>query len=369
MVALLANMVIPLMHVACGAVVVLNVIIGCIEGLVIARFCRVSRRAAIQTMIAANFTSSFVGFIILVPAAMAFVDAGVDGPPLHTEPLLLGAILSFSCLGSLIVEASFAIVAGRGGGRTTAHVLLVFSVVQLLTHAGVTACLLLMSSLSLYTELELHRDLTFIPDDAQAWVYYIDADDGSLRRIRLNGEHPEHVLDAAAEPNSIWGYAGTMLHLLPCDDSGDLDLFVDGEADRLLIPAMAKIGGVFRDEDGNAVPSRFSGIADMRAPHDRPWTVTSGHFFPGGFEVREYVAKDDASLGLAWGRYTRMLWRGAFHHPWMEWPWRAESITILPGGLTVMELDPAQIIVVDVENRRLGYLARGHGPVVVIEEP
>jgi hypothetical protein len=299
------------------------------------------------------------GFLFLGILAAGLVALYVDGPPLHIAPLLLIAILSVSLVGSLLVEAPFAIRAGRGGKAGAFRILGIFAIAQLATHTAIVAVLLSMSTFTLYTELKLERDLRFVPGELDAWVYYIDVDDGSLRRIRINGRDREQVLPDAVAPYSRWGFATTRLFVLP-GENNTVDLWVDDTHGRPLLKSFAAQAGMFFESDARDPWRPGWTAADLRPQDQREWTITSGAFMYSGFTVR------DDEPGKEFGR---LRWIAAFKHPWITDPWMAQSISILPGGFAVMSLGSEQIVVVDVEGRRIGYLTRGVGPVVALESP
>jgi hypothetical protein len=65
----------------------------------------------------------------------------------------------------------------------------------------------------------------------------------------------------------------------------------------------------------------------------------------------------------AWNKKTNEKLNAALETPFVIWPSR--NATVLPGDQVVYQLGD-QIVVLDLRTRRIGLVARGRGPVVIL---
>lgn len=354
-----ANVGTPLMHTSACFLLVLNLFIGWIEGEVIAERTGAPRGRAIMVMIVANYVSAWSGVFLLAPLGEWLRISVFSGPPLYTAGWVLGTLIVASLAASLMIEAPFALTAGwygRGVKATAA----VFVAVQTLTHTAVIGMFMLVSPITLLTQLDVERDLGFVPGSLRgAWVYYIGEDRSTVWRARLDGATAERVADIGeADPLP---YHGAVLYAMPNESGEGWDLWITGHPARRLIEQFARRPGVFyesraKDEPPSEPRSPTWLAADLRPEDDRPWLATTGWFAEEGLQIEH--------PGNGQHRSHRIT-SFAFAHAFSQW--RCRSATVLPGGLVVVEFSPAQILVIDVEGRKAGVLARGYGPVVVLE--
>lgn len=331
-------------------------ILGLIEGVIIATVLRTRRRRPILLMIAANYFSAWTGFYALVVLRANLVDL-FPGPMLLVAPTLLIILVAAAVVLAIVLEYPFALLSQRSPRRR----LRALGAVAL-AH-GVSYPLLAlwyapMSGVSLYTGLTHDHTLAFVPPGLDAWVYYIRPEDGSVRRIRINGQENEQVaspgLTAWDERLFVWTTPEAR-HDLRAGSLTKIATFT-------LIEGFASSAVVHPNQIG---PDDFGGFdkqrgeaLDLRPEGERDWLVRVNWYGADGLMCRNERTGEEINFG--------------FDNPLLPARLLASWPTILPGNLIVYQLGDEEfsddgescIVVVDLNARTLGLLARGRSPVV-----
>jgi hypothetical protein len=128
----------------------------------------------------------------------------------------------------------------------------------------------------------------------------------------------------------------------------------DGEPWRVRLngQGLERVGENERISRPARVPGKSRQVVDRRPP-DASWDVRMGFF---SFEGIQAVH-----------RPTGRSFRAALDTPFLAWP--PSEANLLPGDLVVCQLGPDQIVVLDLNARRLALLAAGHSPIVVLAPP
>jgi hypothetical protein len=353
--ALFANVGTPLMFTSACFLFLLNAVIGVIEGNVIARYSGTDRRRAIAIMISANYFSAWSGMVLLAGLQMLLYDHVFTGPPLYAVGSVLGTLLVAALVGSLIIEAPFAVAAGWKDRQSVSRAVKAFILVQTATHIAVTCMFLVVSDLSLF-QLRIERHHVLIPRELQGWVYYIRPDERDLWRIRLDGSRQEHITSLHLPQEDDRFPRQDALYVLPAED-GMWNLMVTG-LETPILERFATIAGAFVDHGGSEPRSPTWWAADLRPADQRPWHVIAQEFgFAPGLEFKppmtgQYLQPSFARIGL-------------YHAMGV---WTARSATVLPGNFVVLEFKRDQIVVIDAEGKRIAFLAHGRGPVVTLDD-
>lgn len=342
-----ANMGTPLMwanilHLGFG-----NAVIGVIEGLLISRWFAVDRGRAIRLMIAANYTSAWVGVYTLTLIG-DWLHSRLVSVPLYDTPRMIMVMALVIYLATVIMEYPFCIWILRSRKTITLHLfrraLLASFGAQTLSYGLLILYYLPVSSTGIYNNFDIDRQLSFARG-SRAVVYFISPQ-GDVCRINADGTHRRTVV-AKAVPDE---YAWLFVRKSPKTDSWDLWVRAGWEKRRILhefakyaAPRVRKSGGQSADDD--AYPRR---VADLRPDGERDWEIENR--FRSSLSMRAH--RPGQSLGIS------------FETPFGTW--QTYCATILLGDLLVFQMKK-QILVLDLNKRKVGFLALGHGPVVGME--
>ncbi len=284
-----------------------NALIGVGEALVAARLVRDVRAADLcPWTIAANYVSTIGGFMVLSRLARWADPVVLGSEPLYHAPrfllLLLGAALALS----IVIEWPFFALALRRSNASPRRTLAATACAQAASHAVLVPAALVLGTATVYTIGQPVRGVDFaVSKDAE--VRFISLDGSTEWRIRLDG-HP------ATKHREV----------------------APGERDGRLA------------ERGRGARG-FGPALDLRAEHDRIWSVDTG-FWPG-----EGLRARSARTGVR----TRI----ALELPGLRWS--ARYATVLPGEQVVYQLG-RQIVLLDLASRRIALLALGMEPVVTL---
>jgi hypothetical protein len=368
---LLANMGTPLMHMGACFLLFLNAFIGWFEGWWIARTCGTDKPRTIGLMIVANYLSAWMGAVVLWRLAGLLHQWVFTGPPLYSSKWVLVTVLLGSLVGTLAIEAPFVACAALRTGKVRSA-LRAFAGAQLMTYTVTLVLFLLVSRFSVVTGLRTVPVTQIVTQSPGAWVYYLDSDRQTVRRIRLDGTADQHVVSVPVAPKQHWR---ERLYAMPAlwgerDNprpstwqeweaaaGGLWDLWITGNPDAVLIRDFALRPGVFRSHSETEATRPDWWPADMRQQENRPWEAQFYSFAETGL-VFFGPRQESGSKGPR-------LHSFAFAHPFEGW--NGGSITIFPTGLLVLEFGPAQIVLIDYERRRIAALVRGYSPVVAID--
>jgi hypothetical protein len=350
---ILANSLSPVMWRTLGLLLVGNVVIGLLEGLLLAGILRSRVVPTTLLAIAANYLSTWAGFFVILPveAQPTLVQRLFEQPIAHPLAVIwvsFGVALTVS----ILVEWPFAKLAT---GATAPRSLLAVAAVNLGSYCFLLGPVFLDANVTVGRDTRLVDARSIVLPDlaSRATLYFLDASDGSLVRMRLDGSERTMVLELGA--------TGThdVLTCLPPTETGhdSWELRVDrrhgSEAIVMKLAEGRCAAFLSRPDLPFAVRGGWMlgavGVADLRPAGDRGWVVEPES--NQGISVRSsdskvrYTLCVDTPLGSWWGR----------------------SVTMLPEQLAVFELGQ-QICVLSIPTREVATLARGRGPVVVWDE-
>jgi hypothetical protein len=240
--------------------------------------------------------------------------------------------------------------AGRTAQKGVRRAFGVFVVAQFVTFVLIAALFASVSDFSIL-RFDIERGKGVVTPPRSGWVYFIDSDRTMISRIRLDGTRIEEVVSLPIkQPRRI-----SALYVMPGESEG-WDLWAEG-IDSPLLRDFAKTAGAFLDygEDGPGPPA--SRAADLREGQDRPWVVVA---YPFGWPTIRF---EQPPTAVSRGPIKEIL---GFNYALESWSPR--SPTVLPGGFVILEWGPSQIVLIDYANRRIGFLAEGCGPVVMLDE-
>jgi len=346
-----ANAGTPLMWFTMMHLVIGNFLIGLGEGTLIILIFKTRKVATLSIMILANYVSMIAGFMTIEYIREPVGRFIMNDAPLYHAPRALIILIMFLFILTIILEWPFCLWILKKKPRRLKVSLTASAIVQTVSYAVIVPMYLSVSPISLYTEVKLDQTFSFANNNAS--VYYISDDDGNVRSVRTDGSDRRKVLDTEITGLYAW------LFVRETADGKHRELWVEGypdeDSETLLIKDFTdKTVGLQADEDGLNVPGKWFndlGVVDFRPEGQKQWEVRTG---------------DWAADGLtAWNTATDEFLSVALETPFMSW--YARNAAILPGDQVVYQLDD-QIVILDIRKRRMGLLATGRGPVVVMDE-
>lgn len=346
-----------------GHLVVLNLLIGGVEGWLLARIVRVRAVRAVPIMIFANYFSAWIGAFLLPRIARAVEAAWSPDPPLYHAARAFALLVAIAFAMAVLLELPFVWWAWRGRPRsartfisdatrpppaakraiTPSGLLGVCVIVQTVSYSGMALLYGLNSDLSL---LRTHpvRDVAPLAGGTGGWIYYARMADTEVRRVRLDGTGDEHVGHFSLEQFGSYAVEDQNLGILAPECVGTVRGFAHRAAGRMADP-----------KEGDPWPSASTTL-DFRGEPERSRDQIA--IEADGVSIRLSLTRIDANgtshpgeLNVGWATTTA--------------EWHAGFPTVLPNGVVVLQLGP-QVVIVD-RSRKIGVLAMGAAPVVVLD--
>lgn len=339
-----------------------NAIIGIAEGLLIIYLFRLRRRFAIPIMIVANYLSMIAG-MVLIPFLYGFVKPGDDAVHLAqmTGTLWKMGLLTFVL--TLFVEWPFCLcLFAREKGNFRKSILADLAA-QTASYA-ILIPIYLYSSLGLDMVREVQIDQTIVAFMAtQGTVYFISLDDMTLRSVALSGVGEKKVMDLPRKDKDgkelDWGYHRRRLTFYPSAKQNAWDLWIkDDSPDH-------NFGKPSEHPNSNDIPL----IKDLAGRAATPKETTSfARYAPA--DLRGDQASENHILVDTYGPMSCITGLGREMSFFVETPfmrWDGGSPTLLPGSKIVLEFD-GQILLYDLQTKKIGLIANGRQPVVILHD-
>jgi len=350
-VPLLADMGTALMHGTCVFLVIGSLLIGIGEAALLSRCFRLDAKRTKRWMIGANYTSALIG-LFAIPGLHRVSQATVfTGAPLYTIRPEYYVLLAASFLLTIFIEWPFCAATFERGQRRWKRTLGASLLAQTASYVVLSPLYVWLADYSVVAALSPDRSLSFVPSDLAARVYYISAEDGDVCSVGLDGgnRRREYDIDDSLAAEKVYGAQGD-------EGNGNLLwlLLEHGHAeDRVVLgplpgtPGVPIVAASARDPHESADDPRC--VWDLRPSDEREWQ----------FRV------------VPWSGWRITCKRGAetisLRYETTYDAWSLENLTAIRGGLIVFEAEE-QILVADLEERKIGVAALGRGPCVVLEE-
>lgn len=330
-----------------------NALIGAIEALALRFAFRLPYRRGLVLMTFANYASMVIGWFLLQFLELPFnrIPPGVD--VLRMLPKAIAALWVLLFLWTVLAEAPFVHHLFPPEGRSFRLSLKASLLAQAVSSLFLAPLYLSASNYGFVTQTKIQPDLRFVQPLA-AQVYYIGLD-GDVWRIRTDGTGREKVKALGCTSPSARLYAkrdkNTGRWDLWCAcyrDRSEQDLRVLRNISQKRMPVYpweAKRGK--RDV---SQPWDFGFALDYRSPNEREWTAVAGVWADSGLVVY-YRKGEQYALGM--------------ETPFLVWFTR--RVTCLPGDYAVFQLGD-YILILHMPTRRLGFLAAGRSPLVVMPD-
>lgn len=331
-----------------------NLIIGIFEGLLLAWFCGLRKLRGIAVMVLANFCSAIAGIWILERIRP------VIALDLHNAWFWILAAVAVAYLMALVLEYPFFWVALRGTPNRVRRSIFVTLKVQTISYVLLFGWYGATSNLTILTDLTLVEPSSMLLSEPVA-VYYIAEADGDVHRLGLAQGEPSFVYDlnSSNQLDHLWVRPSAA-------DSNRWDLMTQKWAeDRSYLGNYVVLDGFAT----TAAPTGWQEVNGMtEAPP--PWSSCVGSAARLG-EARE------SSWNFGLSNWAREGMRASRTDTGVEFSigfemhlgdWLICNATHLPGDYVLFQLGRDQICLFDPILKRIAIIARGRGPVAVLEE-
>lgn len=330
-----------------------NALIGAAEGFLIARFFRASATSTTLAMVLANYFSAWVGFLVLGAISTRVLPELLGDQPLYRAAGVLGLVLGASFLVSVLCELPFCWFCLRKAERPWQRAAFASTVVQTASYAVIIPCYLAVGHTSLLFGVEHEASLAFARN-TRAWVYFIEPEKGDIARIRPDGTQRQFVMKAGVTNQFA------RLELLPTRPGEKWDLALvmgrgnpaEAHVTKVLIKMLAKRAVAEESDFIEDTHLNFGNPVDYRTTAEARWRISLRYWAAGGVRAENPATGERRQFAL--------------EVPFIM-DWQARNATVLPGELLIYQLGQ-QIVALDIERRKIGLVAMGRGPVVVLEE-
>lgn len=326
-----------------------NAVVGIFEGFLLAQFLEVRRFKAILVMVAANYFSAWIGYLGLV-----WVTPKI-GPTIETASLYLWAGIAASWAVTVLLEWPFILACVWRDDRPARRSFLASLSVQSLSYAVIFGWFYLASGATLVTRTHV-RPYREFNQNPGATVYFISVRDGDVWRLSLRNGSVDKIATLNSRDSSdalfvrrggagVWDLSAVTAHR-------QTQKPVETVVQRGILATSAPERDELHTEGGiQMIWNSFAPVADLRLPPERQWT-----FWTGAWPIE----------GLSWWREATNERDGvALETPVLAWTIR--NATVLPGDQVVFQLDDDQICLFDRASLSIGLVARGRGPLVLLE--
>jgi hypothetical protein len=363
----MANAGTPLMWMPGIRLVFINILIGVGEGLIISLVFRVFGRKGLGIvkcmgiMILANYFSMLFGEFVLLNWIGTVRTNIMGDQPLYNAPNFIWFMAICTISITIILEWPFCYWTLKGKKFRLVKSLVASPLVHIFSYAFLVWAYLSVSSITIYTELDVERDLSLVKN-TKAWIYYISVDDGDVYRIRPDGTSKEFFYDANVKINDSKYGSYPSLFVWPSESDSSWDLWLIDNDIKLLSKGFSKntvkpkftaYGSYSEIETIDDVVNKYYAhlfYSDFTAEKEPEWILEGGYW---------------ASAGLkATNKETQKSFRVAFETPFLKW--NSLNFIYLDGDQIIYQLGE-QIVLLDLKQRKIGLITLGVGPVVTLD--
>lgn len=335
-------------------------IIGLLEGFVLASILHLSKIRTMILLFTANYFANWGGGFFFARK----IAAGME-PDISNVSQVLWTVVPIAYAMTLLCMLPFVLPAVAGPGRRAYKWIAIIAAIQIASYTVLLVTYHQPSATTLLTSVEVAPPAEVnLPDGLV--VYYISEDDGDVYRMALDGSAPEKVLDL----NSTIGRDRLMVQPSETTEKA-WDILVRGDMGYLDDPEIATVREAapviaapfpIDVEDYSSLdlddvfPWDFA--AEMVEADRTDWEFRTGYASKGLSARRKSTDKTD---------------RVALDTIFVSW--ETNNVTHLPGDIALFQFNDSslfwsgngQICLFDPETWQIALLARGRGPVAVIE--
>lgn len=299
-----------------------------------------------------NLVTSLVG-LALVNWSTSFLAFLSPRPLEHANLYLVGIwLLAFSL--TVLIEWPFVRIAFKEPAKWR-PALLQSLAANLVTYALLVTVATALGANSLAFDVDVVSP-DRLRQSVGGWVFYVDPSGKEIRQVRLDGtrDGPVAAMPEGMEGVSVEAFKEAPASLVAYTDSGD----------RRIVTIKPNLGPteVAASYDGQVANADLSGYRSSTSiqpcrSFDRFSRTPDVGCMQGYWP----------EVGLrAYWRTKKVKYRVAVGVPALSWI--STAATAIPDGHIVSRLGP-QIVILDIEGRRMAWLANGYSPTVVLDQP
>ncbi|MCI5142428.1 MAG: hypothetical protein D3909_12075 [Candidatus Electrothrix sp. ATG1] len=331
-----------------------NLIIGIVEGILLAKVFDLSKRKCIGLLILANYLSAWLGGFLIGNAVAKVLPMGLYSAwPLFWFMVLVTYVLT------LLLEFPFVALALRGDSAWHRKAICGSFIIQSISYVILFGWYWLASGTSLLTKTEI-VELSSISLPEKILVYFISVDDGDVYKGFLREAKWNRVYDLNAS------HKNDRLFVIPSTtDANSWDLMARLETDEHRNPQIITVEKQFAEVAApswrtmNTDPPQYEGtwfnfgqVPKLGDAQASSWKFWSGFWPIEGLHGTETNSGAQASFSL--------------ETPFVAWSVR--NTTHLPTDKVLLQLGDDQICVYDPASKQIALLAHGKGPIAVVKE-
>jgi len=347
-----------------------NVVLGAVEGAILAKWFRLPFKRCIGWMILANILSAWVGQVLLTSVAlnaMGYAD-------LNSLHLILVASLVIAWLLTLLIEWPFTALCFSGGADWLRRSVLATVVIQTVSSALLGAFFMMASFFSLLTD---HR---IVASDDLPWpegllVYYVDldrqticvydTDSGEIQVVHVMGERMSPHAAALyfsrgtnEEDSDVWSLVAGDYGRSSVEDELIEELGV--RVDTSVYHRIRYSPSSERNDHRDRFP--FGSRWHPYSPASRPLSIG-----PQPLDLQSLQQGFWAAEGLG---YTLVTDSGdtVRHNLTMETPyviWGVRHVMLLDDRMIMFQFGTSQVCLLDMRTQRVALKLKGYGPLAV----
>lgn len=323
-----------------------NLLVGALEGAILASTFGLKLRRCIALLIGANYVSCWAGLSVIEELAR-----WLDPDLYHGLQAAFGLIATTYVL-TLVLEWPFVAIAVAGPPGWLRRSVKGSLIAQTASYVLIFAGYALVSTTSLYTQFSVvPREQLSLPDGVQ--VFYFGAPDAGVYRL-VDRSAPTRVLAWHSAPDDYGPHSDSLRFDREPNDSLAWDLVAvrarRGQAGSTVV-AVAGVVRSPRDSVWNSVqPGGPFRVPAIGAAFESPWRFRTSPWPSAGMWGRNRTTGQTLRLALGTPVLGFHIW-SAIH---------------LPGDRILFRLGEDQICLVDLPTRRVALLARGRRMVASI---
>jgi hypothetical protein len=341
-----ANVGTPLMWFEMGHLAFGNLFIGLFEGLLIAQIFSLSKGRTILIMIGANYFSAWLGLLVLNPVIVNLLPVNLE-----TVQKWFWFMVVVAYLITLLIEWPFVLWCLRGKQKSMQKSINASILAQSSSYILLFGFYWLASGASIFTEMKV-VPVSQISLPSEVTFYYISPDGSAIRRMSLAESSSQEVckLKAQKPDKRLFIKRSTIdpekCEVLMGDERGN------NEEEMETVIRNVAFEAIPQDDSGNSEYSWFADTLILGRAMTSDW-----RFYVGFWPIDGLQAKNKTA-----GKKIRLNYETPFGR------WVVRSCTHLPGDKAVFKFGYDQICVFDPETKKVALIAKGHGPVALIEK-
>jgi len=352
--AAFANVGTPLMWAGMLHLVFGNMFIGLLEGYLLTRFFGLLKRKTIGIIILANYFSAWLGGFFLRGAIVQAFPLDINN-----AWFFFWVMVGLTYLMTLVFEFPFVALTFRHDPEWLKNSIKGSLVVQTISYLLLFGWYWLASGTSLYTQMKIVK-LSAMSLPEKVLIYFIGADDGNVYKMNLPGLKKRKIFDLKStntndrlfvrlseENNNRWD----LIARLATGNRRNPELVAieKGFAAETAIGWRTTFTDPAQEED---TWFNFGKAARLGAARGSQWEFWAGFWPIEGLHGTQTNT----------GKHVYF----SFETPFGAWFIR--NVTLLPGDKVLFQMGQDQICIFDPYAKKVALVARGRGPVAVMED-